>query len=34
VGRAGGQTLRFGQAEAPLSDLTTLWRGAFAEHFA
>jgi phosphoribosylformylglycinamidine synthase len=34
VGRAGGDTLRLGSAEAPLAELEAIWRGAFAAHFA
>ncbi len=30
VGRFGGDTLRLGGANAPLAELSTLWRGAFA----
>ena len=30
VGRFGGETVRMGGSEAPLSELSALWRGAFA----
>jgi len=30
VGRFGGETVKFGRAEAPLADLAALYRGAFA----
>jgi phosphoribosylformylglycinamidine synthase len=34
VGRAGGDAVRMGGAQAPLAALTAQWRGAFAQHFA
>ncbi|MEM6305003.1 MAG: phosphoribosylformylglycinamidine synthase subunit PurL [Pseudomonadota bacterium] len=34
VGRFGGKEVRFGDAAAPLADLSTLYRGAFAKTFA
>jgi phosphoribosylformylglycinamidine synthase len=34
VGKAGGDMVRLGRSEAPLSELDALWRGAFAVHFA
>ena len=34
VGKFGGDMVRFGAAEAPLADLHTAWRDAFAAHFA
>jgi phosphoribosylformylglycinamidine synthase subunit PurL len=34
VGKAGGDKIRIGGSEAPLADLTTFWRAAFATHFA
>ncbi len=34
VGRVGGDTLRFGASEAPLAELESLWRTAFADQFA
>ena len=33
VGRFTGNTVRFGTSEAPLSELSALYRGAFAGHF-
>ena len=34
VGKVGGDKIRIGGAEAALSDLAAIWRGAFAAHFA
>jgi Phosphoribosylformylglycinamidine (FGAM) synthase, synthetase domain len=34
VGRVGGDAVRIGGSEAPLSDLRAVWAGAFAEHFS
>lgn len=34
VGRSGGDVVRMGDGTAPLTALTALWRGAFAQHFA
>ena len=34
VGRFGGNAIKFGAAEAPLSDLAETFRGAFAEAVA
>ncbi|MBF9058638.1 phosphoribosylformylglycinamidine synthase subunit PurL [Rhodobacterales bacterium HKCCSP123] len=33
IGRVGGEMLRLGSSEAPMAELTALWRGAFATHF-
>ncbi len=33
LGKFGGDMVRFGASEAPLADLQTAWRGAFALHF-
>ncbi len=33
VGRFGGETVRFGRSEAPLADLTALWRGSLEAVF-
>ncbi len=34
VGKFGGDQVRFGASSAPLSELSTLYRTAFADHFA
>ncbi|MDG3040203.1 phosphoribosylformylglycinamidine synthase subunit PurL [Roseicyclus marinus] len=34
VGKVGGDKIRIGGSEASLADLSTLWRTAFAAHFA
>ncbi len=34
VGRFTGETVKFGASEAPLAELSALYRGAFAQHFA
>ncbi|MHA7886369.1 phosphoribosylformylglycinamidine synthase subunit PurL [Roseicyclus sp.] len=33
IGKVGGEMLRLGSSEAPMAELTALWRGAFATHF-
>jgi len=33
VGKASGDSVRFGGSDAPLSELAAQWRGAFAAHF-
>ncbi|MEX3015388.1 phosphoribosylformylglycinamidine synthase subunit PurL [Gymnodinialimonas hymeniacidonis] len=34
VGKVGGETIKIGTSEAPLSELSEAWSGAFAETFA
>ncbi|PWK62500.1 phosphoribosylformylglycinamidine synthase subunit PurL [Roseicyclus mahoneyensis] len=33
VGKVGGDAIRLGPSEAPLAELSAIWRGAFAGHF-